>query len=78
MQEKNSQDGKDILDALGDMNEAIGNRFDTVDKQLTELRGDVDFQFRGMREQLDRIENDIIKEHARRIEALEQKIGIKN
>ncbi len=80
MSEKNE---KEILDTLAGLTGAVGSRFDKIDGRLekldhgvAELRGDMDSQFVGVREQLDRIEHSILKEHARRIEALERKVGL--
>ena len=66
----------DILETLADMNEAIGNRFDKIDRNIMETRSDADSQFSEIRNQLDRIEHSILEEHARRIEVLERKVGI--
>lgn len=81
---------EEILQALGGLTEAVGSRFDKVDdnlgeirKDATALRGDMNDQFRGvyrdleqMKDQLDRIESSILNEHAKRLEALERKVGL--
>jgi len=69
----------DILNALADINEAVGKRFDRLDEQFTEHRGrfdTVDHQLLEIRGQLERIEEIILKDHAKRIEILERKLGI--
>lgn len=82
MPDKNTKEDE-ILESLSGLTEAVGSRFDKIDdrfgkldQNVFELRGDMDSQFVGVREQLDRIEHSILEEHARRIEALERKIGI--
>ena len=69
----------EILETLTGLTEAVGSRFDrvdarfdTVDKKLVEHNQ----QLGEIRQQLDRIEHSILEEHARRITALEQKVGI--
>ena len=61
------ESNEEILHTLADMNEAIGGRFDRVDEQLVD-----------MQTQLNRIETIILQEHARRIEALERKAGLRS
>ena len=61
------ESNEEILHTLADMNEAIGGRFDRVDEQLAD-----------MQTQLNRIETIILQEHARRIEALERKAGLRS
>ena len=68
-----------VVEALADMNEAIGARFDRIDQRLTEhdARFDrVDQDLTHILERLNRIEDLILQDHARRLEALEQKAGI--
>ena len=61
------ESNEEILHTLADMNEAIGGRFDRVDEQLVD-----------MQTQLNQIETIILQEHARRIEALERKAGLRS
>ncbi len=82
MPEKVNRDDE-ILETLTGLTDAVGSRFDKIDgrfdkmeKRDAEFRGDTDQQFSEIRGQLDRIEHSILEEHARRIEALERKIGI--
>ena len=70
-----SSNNDKVLSALADLHEAVGtgfegvhikfaevgDRFEKVDRQLLEIRG-----------QLDRIETIILKDHERRLEALEK------
>ena len=78
-----AENNKEILNTLADMNEAIGNKLDQAAEQTAEVRSDlnrfensVKNQFAEVRSQLDRIENSILEDHARRIEAIERRIGI--
>lgn len=78
------------METLSGLTHAVGNRFDKIDRQfkevredIAELRGDTERQFKDVRGQLDQmqdkldhIEHLILEEHARRLEALEQKVGI--
>ena len=67
-----------IIETLADMNEAIGARFDRVDGRFDRMdqRLDrVDQNLTHILERLNRIEDIILQEHARRLEMLEQKAG---
>ncbi len=69
---------EEILHTLADMNEAIGNNFEKVWAEFASVNGRfdrVDQQLTHVIERLNRIEEVILQEHARRIEALERKIG---
>ncbi len=73
----------EILDTLSGLTEAVGSGFDKVnnhleklDGEVAELRSDMNNQFREVNAHLDRIEHSILEEHARRIEALERKVGL--
>ncbi len=52
-----------IIETLADMNEAIGNRFDRVDKQFAEVNG-----------RLDRMDQQLVEIRGR-LDRLEQRIG---
>lgn len=68
-----------ILETLSGLVVAVGTRFDKIDNKLVEHDSrfaDVDQQLREARVQLDRIEHSILEEHARRIEPLEQRVGL--
>ena len=75
-----------ILSTLADMNEAIGARFDRVDERFAEVDrrfdkvdqrfNSVDQELAHILERLNRIEDHILQEHARRLEALERKVGL--
>lgn len=57
----------EIISTLADLNEAIGNRFDKMgmEQRLTHIL-----------QRLNRIEDMILREHARRLEELERKVGL--
>ena len=59
------ESNEEVLHTLADMNEAIGGRFDQVDEKLVDMQA-----------QLNRIENIVLQDHARRIEALERKVSL--
>lgn len=69
-----------MLGALADLSEAVGKGFERVDKNFTEVHGRFELGDRQMleiRNQLDRIESMILKDHDRRIRSLEQKLQTK-
>lgn len=65
-----------VLSTLADMNEAIGNRFDEIGQEIAEFRGDMEQRLTHILQRLNRIEDLILQEHARRLEALERKVGL--
>ena len=72
------ESNEEILHTLADMNEAIGNNFEKVWAEFASVNGRfdrVDQQLTHAIERLNRIENIVLQDHARRIEALERKIG---
>ena len=80
MPEENGYDK--VVEALADMNEAIGNRFDRVDERFDEierrvsrLESGVNRQFGEVHIRLERIENILLEDIQRRVEMLEQKVG---
>ncbi len=85
MSEKPTKEDE-ILDTLNGLVGAVGSRFDKVDAgfekvdvrfdKIDEKLADHDMELSEIRQQLDRIENSILAEHARRIEALERKVGL--
>ena len=73
----------EILDTLTGLTEVVGSGFDKVnthlekiDTEVAELRTDMNDQLHEVNAHLDRIEHSILEEHARRIEALERKVGL--
>ncbi len=73
------QENNKIIETLADMNEAIGNRFDRVDEQFTDLRGRIDRveqRVGGVEQRLERMENILLEDIQRRVEILEQKVDI--
>ncbi|MEK9173127.1 MAG: hypothetical protein AAB594_00955 [Patescibacteria group bacterium] len=74
---KKTSNDDDVLHALSDLSEAIGVRFDKVDASLhgTYDRFEkIDRQLLEMRGQLDRIETIVLHDHERRIESLEKQV----
>ena len=82
--EKNKED--EILDTLTGLTEAVGSRFDKIDRRFDKVDGElhvvntrldeVNGRLDTMNTQLERIEHSILEEHSRRIEALERKVGM--
>jgi len=79
MRKKGINNSDRVLSALGDLSEAVGGGFEKMHKEFSEV-GDrfekVDKQLLEIRGQLDRIETMILRDHARRLEALERKVGM--
>lgn len=71
-----ANNNEEILSTLADMNEAIGNRFDKMGQEIAEFRGDMEQRLTHILQRLNRIEDLILQEHARRLEALERKVGL--
>ena len=69
---KNKPQIEDVYDALTNLTGAVGDRFDSVDGRFDA----VDHRLTDMDQKLDRIEAIILKDHERRLEQLERKIGI--
>lgn len=70
-----AKEHEEILHTLTDMNEAIGSRFDEMGQEIAEFRGDMEQRLTHILERLNRIEDIILRDHARRIEALERQTG---
>lgn len=74
-----AKEHEEILHTLADMNEAIGANFEKVWTEFADIRGRLDRndqQLAHIIDRLNRIEQIILQEHARRIEALERKVGL--
>ena len=69
---KNAHNDSEVLEAISDLTGAVGSRFDKIDERFDK----VDEQFTDIRAQLSRIEGIILKDHERRLEQLERKVGI--
>lgn len=75
---KTKSENDEVLLALADLSGAVGRGFDKVHHELSDVtdRFDkVDRQLFEIRGRLDSIETIILRDHSRRIEALERRVG---
>ncbi len=79
MTENNSEAQDRVLYALADLSGAVGKGFDRVHERFAEV-GDrfnkVDRQLLEMRGQLDRIESMILRDHEERLHVIEEKLRL--